>query len=120
MYSNSVVPKVVARSHLADSSTVEWSVILSMRDASPPLPWPSPSKLRLGKHSVGWGGLLLLGRLQLHLVLSMRHKSFTEARQPVPVKKNWCRLPQRVSLLQRAVEVNFSKICDSKTSLMLF
>ena len=77
-----------------------------MRDASPPSGGLLPASFVLGSIPSAWGGVLLLGRLELHLLPSMKHKGFIEARQPVPGKKNWYRVPQRVSLVRRAVKWN--------------
>ena len=114
--SNSVVPQVVARSHLANSLlTVEWTVNMLMRDASPPSgAFSQLASMVLGSIPSAWGGVLLLGRLELHLFPSMKHKGFIEARQPVDGKKNWYKVPQRVSPIQRAVKWNSGKYVIQK------
>ena len=73
MQNDSVVPKVVARS-LWQTPCYLWQFSPSARDFS------QLASLVLGRIPSARGGLLL-GRLQLDLVLSMKHKSFLEAWQ---------------------------------------
>ena len=86
-----------------------------MRDASPPSgAFSQLASLVLGSIPSAWGGVLLLGRLQLHLLPTMKHKGFIEARQPVDGKKNSYKVPQRVSPIRRAVKWNSGKYVTQK------
>ena len=117
VWSNSVVPKVVARRHLAKSLlTIEWIVNLLLRDVFPPTAWAFSqlASLVLGSIPSAWGGVLLLGKLELHLLPSMKHKGFIEARQQVPGRNDWYKVPQRVSPIQRAVKWNSGKYAIQK------
>ena len=108
---------MVARRHLAKSLlTIEWIVNLLLRDVFPPTAWAFSqlASLVLGSIPSAWGGVVLLGKLELHLVPSMKHKGFIEARQTVPGKKNWYWVPQRVSPIQRAVKWNSGKYAIQK------
>ena len=87
-----------------------------MRDASPPTAWAFSqlASMVLGSIPSAWRGVLLLGKLELHLLPSMKHKGFIEARQQVPGKKNWYKVKQRVSPILRAVNWNSGKYVIQK------
>ena len=99
-------PQVVARPHLANSVLSVGFIVNLFLDSFPPHTWDfSPEALLVeAQIPLTWTGLLLLEKLQLDLLLSMKQEGFVEAWQPALVKKNW--LPERDSFFQPALKSN--------------
>ena len=89
--------------------SVEGIVNLLILDSFPPQARDFSLLVLLVKRQIPltWRCLHERFQLQLDLLLSMKHKGFLKAWQPVPVKNNWYGLTKRVSLFQRALEWTF-------------
>ena len=112
MWSDSVVPKVVAKPHSANFSLfMEWIVNLLIRDFFAPSAWDFSQLTSsvLGRIHSAWEGFLLLGWLQLNL-LSVKRQGLSGGMAAGTCEKELELAPsplsKRVSPFQRALKWN--------------